>query len=164
MKLLMLRKISRLGSWNVRTLYQTGKLKEVARDFNACKLDILEIRETRWTGNGRATLDTGETMLCSDEEDANYTEGVGLILSRQPTRFLLGWQPEGPSIVSAMFKTNKKKINLRVINCYAPTIEKGEDVKERLYARRQGVQENSKSKDITILMGDFNAQIGNDNT
>ncbi|GFS27786.1 hypothetical protein ElyMa_005304100 [Elysia marginata] len=93
----------------------------------------MEIRETRWTGNGRLTLGTEETMLYSDhadEEDANHTEGVGLMLSRQAAKSLLGWQPEGSRIVSAMFKTNKKKINLRVINCYAPTNEKREDKRE----------------------------------
>ncbi|GFR62097.1 LINE-1 retrotransposable element ORF2 protein [Elysia marginata] len=41
MNLLMLGKISRLGTRNVRTLYQTDRLKEVAREFNAYKLDIL---------------------------------------------------------------------------------------------------------------------------
>ncbi|GFR64321.1 endonuclease-reverse transcriptase [Elysia marginata] len=100
MNLLMLGKISWLGTWNVRTLYQTGKLKKVTREFNAYKLDTMEIRETRWTGNGRSTLGTGETILYShhEEEDVNHTEGVGLILFRQATKSLLGWQPEGSRI------------------------------------------------------------------
>ncbi|GFR73479.1 craniofacial development protein 2 [Elysia marginata] len=131
MNLLMLRKIFRLGTLTVRTLYQTGKSKEVAREFNAYKLDILGITETRWKGNGMLTLGTGETMIYSghQKEDANHAEKLGLMLSRQAAKSPLGWQPEGSRIVSAMFKTYKKKINLRVINCYAPTNEKGEDVK-----------------------------------
>ncbi|GFR81629.1 endonuclease-reverse transcriptase [Elysia marginata] len=124
----MLRKTCRLGTWNVRTLYKIGKLKEVAREFNVYKLDTPGITETRWTGNGRPTLGT---MVYSghEEEDANHTKGEGLMLSRQAAKspHVLRWQPEGSSIVSAMLKTNKKNINLRDINCYASTNEKGED-------------------------------------
>ncbi|GFR93208.1 craniofacial development protein 2 [Elysia marginata] len=92
MNLLMLRETSRLGTWNVRTLYPTGKLKEVAREFNTYKLDTLGISETRWTGYGRLTLGTGETILYSghEEKDANHAERVGLMLFRQAAKSLLG--------------------------------------------------------------------------
>ncbi|GFR73460.1 endonuclease-reverse transcriptase [Elysia marginata] len=174
MNLLMLRKIFRLGTWNARTLNQTGELKEVPREFNVYKLAILGITETTWTCNGRLALDTGETcngrltldtvetMLYSghEEEQANHSEGLGIMVSRKAAKALLEWSPEGSTIVPAMFKTNKKKINLRVTNCYAPTNEKGEGEKEHFYSRLQDMLEKSKAKDITIIMGDFNAQIG----
>ncbi|GFS25445.1 hypothetical protein ElyMa_003442100 [Elysia marginata] len=100
-----------------------------------------------------------------EEEDANHTEGEGLMLSRQAAKSVLRWQPERSRIISAMFKTNKKKINLLVIKCYPPTNEKGEDVTEQFYARFQDVLEKSKAKGFTILMeGGLYAQIENGNT
>ncbi|GFR96702.1 craniofacial development protein 2 [Elysia marginata] len=140
-------------------------LSEVATEFNAYRLDSLDITETRWADNGRLTLGIEETLLYSghEEENANPMKEVGLMLSRQVTKSLLGWQPERFRIVSAVFKTNKKKINLWVINCYAPTNEIEEDVKEQFYAKLQDVPKKSKAEDITILMGDFNSQRGNYN-
>ena len=166
MDLPILRKISRIGTWNVRTMYQTGKTKEVAREFRAYKMDILGIAETRWTGMGRVKLRTGETVLYSGHEDENadHTEGVGLMLSNKAANALLSWEPEGSRIITARFRTNKKKINLNVINSYAPTNVQERETKEEFYSRLQGVLDKVNNKDITILMGDFNAQIGSDNS
>ena len=45
--------ITKIGSWNVQTLYQSGKLAQVIREFNNYKLNILGLSEVRWTGSGR---------------------------------------------------------------------------------------------------------------
>ena len=47
---------------------------------------------------------------------------------------------------------------------YVPTIEKDEETKEIFYNRPQTVFDKLKEKDITILVGDFNAKIGGNNT
>ena len=62
----------------------------------------------------------------------------------------------------AKFTTKKKDIKLHIIQCYAPTIIiiiKKDD----FYLQLQTVIDKSRAKDITILMGDFNAKI-EDNT
>ena len=46
-------KKSRIGTWNVRTLYQTGKLSQVVKEFDNYRLDLLGLCETRWTGSDR---------------------------------------------------------------------------------------------------------------
>ncbi|GFR91080.1 hypothetical protein ElyMa_002584100 [Elysia marginata] len=116
----------------------------------------------RWTFWGLQQLD-GQITKGLEEEDANHTEEVGLMLFRQAAKSLLGWQPEGSRIVPAMFKIIKKKISLRAINWYASINEKGEDIKEQFYARLHDVLEKFKAKDITNLIGDLNVPIGNDN-
>ena len=65
--------------------------------------------------------------------------------------------------MSATFKTKKKKINLNIIQCYAPTNESDEGTKEDFYNRLQNILDKMKEKDVTILMGDLNAKIGTDN-
>jgi len=42
---------TRIACWNVRTLYQTGKLAQVVREFHNYSLDILGVCEARWTGS-----------------------------------------------------------------------------------------------------------------
>ena len=53
---------------------------------------------------------------------------------------------------------------LNVIQCCAPTNDADEDKKDTFYQQLQGVIDSKGNKDITIVMGDFNAKIGADNT
>jgi hypothetical protein len=42
----------RVGSWNARSLYRTGSLRMVAREFGKCKLDLMDVQEVRWVKSG----------------------------------------------------------------------------------------------------------------
>ena len=52
-----------IGFWNVRTMFDAGKLAQVCKEMRRYNLDILGISETRWTSSGRFTSSTGETIL-----------------------------------------------------------------------------------------------------
>ena len=52
---------------------------------------------------------------------------------------------------------------MNVIQCYASTNDSEDEVKDQFYHRLQSVIDNFPEKDVTILMGDFNAKIGSDN-
>ena len=41
-----------IGTWNVQTLYQTGKLELLKHEMTRYKWDILGISEIHWTGQG----------------------------------------------------------------------------------------------------------------
>ena len=56
-------KKSRIGTWNVRTLYQTGKLSQVVKEFDNYRLDLLGLCETRWTGSDKKSLQSGHTFI-----------------------------------------------------------------------------------------------------
>ncbi|VDP29214.1 unnamed protein product [Schistosoma margrebowiei] len=53
---------------------------------------------------------------------------------------------------------------MNIIQCYAPTNDYNEDVKDQFDDRLQSIIENCPTKDLTILMGDFNAKVVTDNT
>ena len=54
---------TKIAFWNVRTLYQTGKLAQVVREFQNYGLDILGVCDARWTGSGQRALASGHTIL-----------------------------------------------------------------------------------------------------
>ena len=51
-----------------------------------------------------------------------------------------------------------------VIQCYAPTNDADDEKKDDFYLQLQAIVEKSSTKDMAMMMGDFNAKIGSDNT
>ena len=66
----------RLGTWNVRTMVETGKTAQVAREMRRYNISILGVSEIRWTNSGKIELATGETLCYSGRSDDQHAEGV----------------------------------------------------------------------------------------
>ena len=79
------------------------------------------------------------------------------MLSKEAQRVPISWEAVSPQIVTASFTTKKKNINITVIQCYAPTNDALDDKKEEFYDQLQTAVNRQSDKDITLLMGDLNA-------
>ena len=144
-----------LVTWNVRTLWETGKCAQAAREMQRSNLTLMGMCEVRWTGHG-------ETLLYSGKNEERHEAGVGVLLSKKAANSLLEWNPMSDRIITARFESRFKKVP--IIMCYAPTNTSEEENKNSFYAQLQSVLDKIPNRDMLILMGDMNAKVGADNT
>ncbi|CAG5124343.1 unnamed protein product [Candidula unifasciata] len=86
------------------------------------------------------------------------------MLPKETERALTEREAVSPRIIRASFRTVKQKVNMSVIQCYAPTNDKDASVKEEFYMQLQNIINNETRGNLKMLMGDLNAKIGSDNT
>ena len=148
-----------VGFWNVRTMFQTSKAAQVAKEFREYRLNILGISECRWEGYGKIKLTTGETILYSGKEEG-HESGVAMMLDSLAEKCLLDWEPVSDRIIRARFDSRYAKMT--IVQCYAPTNNAEEEVKERFYEQLQGVISKVGEHEVLIVGGDLNAKVGAD--
>ena len=146
-----------IATWNVRTLYASGKLAIVMKEMKRYNIDILGLCETRWKNQGRLISD-GQTMLYSGGEEHMY--GVGIILNKVASRTLLSWEPISNRIMTARIQGKHTKVT--IVQVYAPTNAANDTDKDAFYETLQNAIDNIPSHDLIILMGDLNAQLHSD--
>ena len=145
---------SKIATWNVRTLFQCRNINQVIREMEKYDLKMLGISEMRWTGS-RKLLKGGKTILYSGHSHM-HTHGVGIVLSKEAQRALIGWQPVNHRIITTTFNNRLEKVTI----IQAPTEASEDEEKDEFYRKLQDIINNTPSYDNKILMGDFNAQLG----
>lgn len=152
----------RYGTWNVKTLYQTGKLAQASRILESYKLAFMGMSEVRWNQCGRLVTTKGHVMLWSGMPNENDTHqhGVGLLINRIRNA-MLDYKFLNERILRVRFKCKAR--NLSVIQCYAPTEDADETTKQEFYDQLNNILADTPKRDLKILMGDFNAKVGSNN-
>ena len=163
---LISRILTRVATWNIRTMHEAGRTIQVAREMKNYKIEVLGLSETRWLHTGQLRLSSGEQLLYSGhtEDGTPHTGGVALMQAPEAQQAPVGWELVNSRIITAKFTTKKKVIRLNIIQCYAPTNDAEEEKKEEFYQQLQAAINRGEARDMTILMGDLNAKIRSDNT
>ena len=115
-QLLTAKSRTKIGTWNVRTLYSTGKLDQVINEMKHYQLDILCISEMRWTDCGRIE---SEVMTIYYSGGTKHEKGVGIILTKEMAKSVIAWEPASERIIMVRIETRYTKVTL--IQVYAPT-------------------------------------------
>lgn len=105
----------KFGFWNVRTMFEAGKLAQITSEMRRYNLNILGISEARWTDSGSIKTNTGETVLYSGRDDNQHHEGVAIILQAGIEKSLIEWKPVNNRIVKARFKGQHNNLSYSML-------------------------------------------------
>ena len=151
------RPIIKIGTWNTRTLLPDGKFELLVNEIDFLKLNIVGISETRWAGKGHFEHD--DYYIVYSGKDKSGYGGVAIILDPKMKKSLLSEDYISERIV--MIKIDTKPTKTTIIQVYAPTSKKEADEDtENFYEDLQSVLATLKDKDPILIMGDFNAKVG----
>ena len=146
----------RIGTWNVLTLLQSGKLENVKREMTTNNIDILGMSEVRWGGNGE--IESGEYKLFYSGEDKNGRNGVGLMMKNSIEKRVIKIEYTNERIIWIRLKGVNK--DLVIIQVYMPTSQYQEEELEQYYEKIEDIIEREKRNACIIVMGDWNAVVG----
>ena len=77
-----------IGTWNVRSMNQ-GKLEVVKQEMARVNVDILGIKELKWTGIGEFNSDDHYIYYC--EQESLRRNGEAIMVNKSPK--LSTWMP-----------------------------------------------------------------------
>ena len=99
-----------MGKWNVRSMNQ-GKLEVVKQEMTRVNIEILGIRELKWTGMGDFHSNDHYIYYCGQE--SLRRKGTALIVNKRAQNTVLGCSLKNDRMISVCFQG--KPFNITVI-------------------------------------------------
>ena len=148
-----------IETWNVRPINQ-GNLEEVKQEMARVNVNILGIREVKWTGMGEINSDDHYIYYCGQE--SLRRNGVTIMVNKRVRNAVLGCNLKSDRMISVHFQG--KPFNITVIQDYTPTSNAEEAEVEWFYEDLQDLLELTSKKDVLFIIGDWNAKVGSQET
>ena len=146
-----------VGAWNVRTLNKKGSPELLLNELSKFSVDIVGLSEVRWIGTGVQTLGSFDFFYCGEDK---HVGGVALMVAHKVKHTMIGLNCVSSRLIYARFKG--QGVNLSVIQAYAPTSASSVEDLNKFYGDLQTTYDSVDKSDLLILMGDWNAKIGDD--
>ena len=116
------------GTWNLRSMNQ-GKLEVVKREMARVTVDILGIRQLKWTGMGEFNSDVH--CIYYSEQESFRRNGVAIMVNKRAQNAVLECNLKNNRMISVRFQG--KPFNITVIQPCAPTSNTEEAGVEQFY-------------------------------
>lgn len=153
----------RFGTWNVMTLYQDGKLEQACSILNKYNLSFMGMSEVRRNLYGQLTTAEGHDLFWSGMPHENdiHQYGVGMLIHSRWRNSVIDCKFINECMMVVRFSCRVR--NLSVVQCYAPTENSDDGIKDSFYDMLNRTLDDIPAKDLILLLGDFNSKVGDDN-
>jgi exonuclease III len=108
-----------MATWNVRSLYSAGMLKQLKIQMEKYRIDIISIKEIRRKGKG--IMDTGNFTLFYSGHVSN-TFGTGFLVNRKYKWAVINFEAIDERI--CLLRIKGKFNNMTIICVHTPTKKK----------------------------------------
>ena len=137
-----------------------GKLDVVRQEMARINIDILGNSELKWMGMGKFNSNNYHIYYCGQE--SRRRNGVALIVNERVGKAVLGYNLKNDSMIS--IRIQGKTFNITVIQVYRPTTNAEEAEIDQIYEDLQHLLELTPKKDVLLIIGDWNAEVGSQGT
>jgi len=152
-----IRQQMRLATWNVLTLAHTGYPEALVNQLAEYRVHLAGLTETRLIGSG--TQQIGDhTLIYSG--GVTHNNGVALLLDKRLSGSLMSWRAVSDRLMCA--RLVHKHGHLSIIVAYAPTQPSADSTKDTFYQELDSLISAIPPHDVSVIMGDFNAESGSD--
>ena len=111
----------------------------------------------RWKNFGKTTTEEGHKVFFSAKED-KHEHGVEFLVCRDIVNTVMGCRPVSSRLTTIRLRA--VPFNISIAQVYAPTSDYYENEIEEFYDQLQNVIGQKPKKDILVVQGDWNAEVG----
>jgi exonuclease III len=111
-----------LKTWNVRSLFKPGTLKNLMQELKRYKICIAALQEIRWKEND--IFDSDDYTTCYSGSNDRNLFGTGFLVHKRLRNSIIDFVPVDERICCLRIKG--KFVNTTLICVHAPTEEKDE--------------------------------------
>ena len=163
-KLLKCKRVTKMSTFNVRTLQSIHQLSELTASAIQHNIDVICVQEHRRlhidVNLKHHSVGKGWTFISASawKNSTNSTiGGVGMLLSPQAMKALISIEKITPRVIVATFQGNPRTT---VISCYSPTNVSAEEEVETFYEDLSSLVKAIPKHNVLVIGGDLNAQLG----
>ena len=127
-----------------------GKLEVVKQEMARLNINILGIRELKWTGMAEFNSDDHNIYYCG--QGSLRRNGVAIMVNKRVQNAVLGHSLKNDRMTLVLFQGTP--FSITVIQVYAPTSNTEEAEVEQFYEDLQDLLELTLKKDVLFIIGD----------
>ncbi|XP_055622300.1 uncharacterized protein LOC129765886 [Toxorhynchites rutilus septentrionalis] len=124
------------------------------------KFGVVALQELCWTG--QKVLKSGHRAATFYQSCGTTNElGTDFVVLGKMRQRVIGWLPTNARI--SRLRIKGRFFNYSIINVHCPHEGRPDDEKESFYAQLEQVYDSCPQRDVKIVIGDVNAQVGREN-